>query len=103
MFRKADGSAYETGDLWKQPALATTLEAIAEGGADAFYRGALATKMATEVKAMGGLWTAKDLAGYRAIERKPLVFDYRGHRIITMPPPSAGGVVLRQFWPRAGS
>ena len=45
---------------------------------------------------MGGLWTAKDLAGYRAIERKPPVLDDRGHRIITMPPPSAGGVVLRR-------
>jgi gamma-glutamyltranspeptidase/glutathione hydrolase len=54
--------------------------------------------MASEVTAMGGLWTAADLAGYRAIERTPIVFDYRGYQIITTPPPSAGGVTLRQIF-----
>ena len=53
-------------------------------------------RMAAGMKAMGGLWTAKDLAGYRAVVRKPIEFTYRNHQIITMPPPSAGGVVLRQ-------
>jgi gamma-glutamyltranspeptidase / glutathione hydrolase len=94
-FLKSDGSAYETGELWRQPDLADTLEAIANQGADAFYQGPLARKMAERVQAMGGIWTEKDLAEYRAIEREPLTFDYRGHGIITMPPPSAGGVVLR--------
>lgn len=95
-FRKPDGSAYQTGEVWKQPDLAATLERIAKEGPDAFYRGPLAAKMAQEVQAMGGIWTAEDLAGYKVIERQPIVFQYRGHEIITMPPPSAGGVVLRQ-------
>src|SRR6185295_8855568 len=57
-----------------------------------------AKKMAAEVTAMGGLWTAADLAAYQPIERKPIVFDYRGYQIITPPPPSAGGVTLRQIF-----
>lgn len=96
-FLQADGSLYKTGEVWKQPDLARTLDAIAKGGADAFYRGALARDMATRVQAMGGIWTAEDLAGYRAIEREPIVFEYRGHQLITMPPPSAGGIVLRHI------
>ncbi len=96
-FRKPDGSAYQTGDLWRQPALADTLEQIAKNGPQAFYGGALADTMAARVQAMGGLWTAQDLANYEAIERAPIEFDYRGHHIITMPPPSAGGVVLHQI------
>jgi len=90
------GKELQEGDVWKQPALANTLQAIADGGQDAFYKGPIAEQMASRVKAMGGLWTAKDLASYRPVIRKPIVFDYRGHQIITMPPPSAGGVVLRQ-------
>lgn len=96
-FRKPDGSAYQTGDVWKQPDLAVTLELIAKEGPEVFYRGALAQKMASEVQAMGGIWTAEDLAGYKVVEREPIVFTYHGHEIITMPPPSAGGVVLRQI------
>lgn len=96
-FRKPDGSAYQTGEVWQQPDLAATLERIAKEGPDAFYRGPLAEKMAAEVQAMGGIWTAEDLAGYKVVDREPLVFEYRGHQVITMPPPSAGGVVLRQI------
>ncbi len=98
IMRKPDGSPVGAGDRWAQPALATTLEAIAQRGAAAFYRGPLAAKMAAEVKKMGGLWSTGDLAAYRALERKPIVFDYRGNRIVTMPPPSAGGVTLRQIF-----
>ncbi|HEU5059226.1 MAG TPA: gamma-glutamyltransferase [Kofleriaceae bacterium] len=98
IFRKPDGSPLRAGDTWTEPALAGTLEAIAAGGADAFYRGALGKKMAAAVAKMGGLWTAADLAAYRPIERKPIVFDYRGHTIVTMPPPSAGGVTVRQIF-----
>jgi gamma-glutamyltranspeptidase / glutathione hydrolase len=97
-FRKPDGSAYQTGDVWKQPDLAVTLELIAKEGPEVFYRGALAEKMASEVQAMGGIWTAEDLAGYKVVEREPIAFTYHGHEIITMPPPSAGGVVLRQIF-----
>jgi gamma-glutamyltranspeptidase / glutathione hydrolase len=98
IFRKPDGSPLRAGDTWTEPALAGTLEAIAAGGADAFYKGPMAKKMAASVAAMGGLWTAADLAGYKPIERPPIVFDYHGHTIITMPPPSAGGVTLRQIF-----
>src|SRR6185369_1191436 len=96
-FSKPDGSAYAEGELWKQPDLARTLEAIAKNGPDAFYRGAFAADMASKVKAMGGIWSAEDLAGYRAVVREPIRFSYRGYDIITMPPPSAGGIVLRQI------
>lgn len=96
LFSKPDGTPFAAGDRWVQPDLAVTLEAIAKGGAKAFYRGPLAAKMAKDMKAMGGLWTAADLAGYKVIERKPIVFAYRGTTVITMPPPSAGGITLRQ-------
>jgi gamma-glutamyltranspeptidase / glutathione hydrolase len=98
LLRRPDGSPLRAGERWTQPDLAVTLEAIAERGADAFYRGPLAKKMAAEVKRMGGLWRPTDLARYRAIERKPVTFEYRGHRVVTMPPPSAGGVTLRQVF-----
>ena len=96
-FSKPDGGPYAEGELWKQPDLARTLEAIAKKGPDAFYRGAFATDMASKVKAMGGIWSAEDLANYKAIVREPIKFSYRGYDIVTMPPPSAGGVVLRQI------
>jgi len=98
IMRRPDGRPWRAGDRWAQPDLAATYQAIAERGAPAFYRGPLAKKLASEVRKMGGLWTEADLAAYRPIERKPIVFDYRGHQVITMPPPSAGGVSLRQIF-----
>jgi gamma-glutamyltranspeptidase/glutathione hydrolase len=95
-FRKADGTPYQKGETWRQPDLAATLEAIA-GDADAFYRGRLARTLATRVAAMGGIWTEADLANYKAVEREPIRFSYHGHDVITMPPPSGGGVTLRQI------
>ena len=96
IYRKSDGSNFAAGDLWKQPELAVTLERVAESPRN-FYEGPLAQAMADKVKALGGIWTAEDLKKYRAIDREPIVFAYRGHEIVTMPPPSAGGVVLRQL------
>ncbi len=98
LFSRADGTPLKAGDRMTAPALAATLTAISQDGANAFYRGALARKMASEVTAMGGLWTAADLAAYHAIERKPIVFDYRGYQIITAAPPSAGGITIRQIF-----
>jgi gamma-glutamyltranspeptidase/glutathione hydrolase len=95
-FKKPSG-AWARGDLWQQPDLAVTLEAIAKGGADAFYRGPLAKKLATSVAEMGGIWSEKDLASYKVVEREPIKFEYHGHEIISMPPPSAGGITLRQI------
>jgi gamma-glutamyltranspeptidase/glutathione hydrolase len=97
IFRKPDGSAFQEGDVWRQPELAATLQRIAEQGRAGFYEGPFAAHMAEQVQGLGGIWTVEDLAGYQAIEREPLVFPYRGHEIISMPPPSAGGVVLRQI------
>jgi gamma-glutamyltranspeptidase/glutathione hydrolase len=97
LFRKPDGTAYATGDVWRQPELAATLQRIADHGRDGFYAGRFAEHMASEVQKLGGIWTAEDLHDYAVVEREPLRFDYRGHEIIAMPPPSAGGVVLRQI------
>lgn len=93
----ADGKPLPEGATWRQPDLAATLQRIADGGAKVFYEGPLAEQLAAEVRKAGGIWTAADLADYRAVERAPIVFDYRGHQVVTMPPPSAGGVVLRQL------
>ena len=95
-FRRPDGSAYREGDVWRQPDLARTLDRVAREGPNAFYRGELAEHMARQVQLMGGIWTAADLAGYEALEREPVRFEYRGHEILSMPPPSGGGIVLRQ-------
>ncbi len=96
-YGKADGSPYAEGDTWAQPELAATLETIANAGPRAFYEGALAEALAKGVADAGGIWKAADLEAYEAKPREPIVFPYRGHEIITMPPPSAGGVVLRQI------
>jgi gamma-glutamyltranspeptidase/glutathione hydrolase len=96
-YRKPDGTDFAEGDTWVQPELAVTLERIADVGPRAFYDGPLAERMAKEVAAAGGIWKAEDLAAYEAVEREPIEFEYRGHHIVTMPPPSAGGVVLRQL------
>lgn len=96
-YSKPDGTAYAAGDTWTQPELASTLQTIADGGPRAFYEGPLAETMAKEVAKAGGIWQVGDLRDYQAKERAPIVFPFQGHEIITMPPPSAGGVVLRQI------
>jgi gamma-glutamyltranspeptidase/glutathione hydrolase len=97
VFTRPGGGRWRAGALWKQPELAATLAAVAERGPEAFYRGPIAERMALEVKRAGGIWSRDDLASYRAVERTPIVFSYRGHDVVTMPPPSAGGVVLRMI------
>ncbi len=94
---RPDGTPLRAGDRFVQPELAKTLGLVAEGGAKAFYTGPLAETMAREVSKAGGIWTPADLASYRALVRDPIRFSYRGHEIIAMPPPSAGGIVLRQL------
>ncbi|NUQ72336.1 MAG: gamma-glutamyltransferase [Polyangiaceae bacterium] len=96
-FSKPDGSPIASGERLVQPDLARTLQTIADGGPRAFYEGPVAETMAREVKKAGGIWTTADLAKYQAKWREPVVFNYRGHEIVTMPPPSAGGVVLKQL------
>ena len=77
-----------------QTDLANTLLAIAQNGPQAFYEGDIAQKIAAAVQAAGGVMTADDLKAYRAIERTPVRGTYRGYDIVSMPPPSSGGVVL---------
>ena len=94
VFAKADGSTYEMGDIWAQPDLAATLELIRDNGRDGFYAGENARRLAGFMADIGGLITEEDLAGYEAVEREPIRGNYRGHEIVSMPPPSSGGVVL---------
>ena len=71
--------------------LAATLETIAAGGPGGFYEGPVARKIVDAVQAAGGRMTMDDLAHYRAVEREPVAGTYRGHEIVSMPPPSSGG------------
>jgi gamma-glutamyltranspeptidase/glutathione hydrolase len=91
-----EGAPLHKGEVWRQPELAVTLEAIAKDPR-VFYEGALADALAKGAQKLGGLWTSDDLRRYRALERTPLMFDYLGYQIISMPPPSSGGIVLRQI------
>lgn len=84
------------GTLIRQPDLAATLELIARDRRAGFYEGATAERLVAAVRAAGGIWTAEDLSRYRIVERKPLVLYFRDHRIVSVPPPSSGGVILAQ-------
>jgi gamma-glutamyltranspeptidase/glutathione hydrolase len=94
IFLKPDGTPFGPGDRLLQRDLADTLDAIARDGPRAFYEGATAQKIAAAVQAAGGVMTADDLRGYRARERAPVRGSYRGYDIVSMPPPSSGGVHL---------
>jgi gamma-glutamyltranspeptidase / glutathione hydrolase len=94
IFAKADGTPLAEGDKLVQPELADTLSAIAHDGPRAFYQGAIAQKLAAAVQEAGGVMTADDLKHYRAIERTPIRGTYRGYDIVSMPPPSSGGIAL---------
>lgn len=97
IFLKADGRPYEAGERLVQKDLAETLRRIAKGGRQAFYEGAVAEKIVQEMRRGGGLITHADLAGYEAVERTPVKGSYRGYEIVSMPPPSSGGVHLIQL------
>jgi gamma-glutamyltranspeptidase/glutathione hydrolase len=76
------------------PLLALALERIRDKGHDGFYKGETAKAIADAMKANNGTITEADLAGYKAVWREPLKFTYRGHTVVSMPPPSSGGIVL---------
>ena len=88
-----DGDFYRAGETFRQPELAATLERIAKNPRD-FYHGAMAAQIAAAIQKGGGLITAKDLAAYKAKDRRPLVGEYQGYTILTAPPPSGGGIGL---------
>ncbi|MEO8572488.1 MAG: gamma-glutamyltransferase [Pyrinomonadaceae bacterium] len=91
-----NGTYFKEGDLFRQPDLAQTLGRISANGAHDFYSGKTAQLIAADMKANGGFITLEDLRNYKPRERVPLRGNYRGHEIITMPPPSSGGIVLLQ-------
>lgn len=97
VFYKADGSSYDYGEVLKQKDLAWSLKQIMDGGKDAFYKGEIAKRIVADQKAHGGLITMDDMAAYVAKERPAIVGEYKGHKVITMPPPSSGGVHLVQI------
>ncbi|BBO34818.1 gamma-glutamyltransferase [Lacipirellula parvula] len=94
---QADGGAYEEGDVLKQPDLARSYRAMAEGGTDWFYRGPYAEKVARWMTDNGGIITAADFASYQPVEREPLKTTYRDWTIVGFPPPSSGGVHVAQM------
>ncbi|MBB1382610.1 gamma-glutamyltransferase, partial [Shewanella sp. SR41-2] len=104
IFYHADGSNYQVNELLKQPELAQSLSLIAQKGSKGFYQGETAKKIVSAVQNAGGIMSLTDLANYKVIEREPVRGNYRGYEVVSMPPPSSGGIhiiemlnVLEQF------
>jgi gamma-glutamyltranspeptidase/glutathione hydrolase len=96
-FFKPDGSTYEAGELFVQADLAATLGMIAEKGIDGFYKGAVADKIVATMKAGGGIVTHADLENYEVKYREPITGSFRDVEVVTMPPPSSGGIHVVQM------
>ncbi|MFC3052801.1 gamma-glutamyltransferase [Kordiimonas pumila] len=96
-FFKPDGSAYVAGDIFRQVDLAETLKTIAQKGSDGFYKGAVADKIVTTMETGGGLITHEDLENYEVRFREPVSGTFRNVKVVTMPPPSSGGVHVIQM------
>jgi len=97
IYLRPDGQVWQPGERLVQSDLAWSIGQIMEGGADAFYRGELARRIVNAFQADGGIMTLEDLAGYRVKVRDVVATDYRGYRVISTPPVSAGGVTLIQM------
>ena len=89
-----NGKFYQEGEILKQPELAATLKRIKSKGPAEFYTGKTAQLLAADMQAHGGLITLEDLKNYKAVLREPVKGTYRGYEVISMPPPSSGGVAL---------
>ena len=89
-----NGQFYKEGELFRQPELAATFARLQRFGPNEFYEGETARLIVADMKRNNGLMTMEDLRGYVAKERTPVRGNYRGHEIISMPPPSSGGAVL---------
>ena len=92
-----DGKLPVTGDILRNPDLARSLALIGRDGAKAFYDGPIGAGIVAEAKAHGGLITAADLKNYKVVERVPVRGMYRGYEVVSMPPPSSGGVHVIQL------
>jgi len=88
---------YKEGEIFRQPELAATFARLQRSGPNEFYEGETARLIIADMKRNNGLMTMEDLRGYIAKERTPVHGSYRGHEIISMPPPSSGGAVLIQM------
>lgn len=88
------GKLWKAGDRLRQPELAETLKRLQRNGPREFYEGETARRIVADMAKHNGLMTADDLKGYAVKERRPLVTTYRGNRVISMPPPSSGGIAL---------
>jgi gamma-glutamyltranspeptidase / glutathione hydrolase len=97
IFYKAGGAPYRPGDTLVQRDLATSLRLIAEQGPKAVYGGPIGAKIVAEVARAGGHLTIDDFRDYEAVVRAPVRGDYRGYEIVSMPPPSSGGVHIVQI------
>ena len=95
VFIEGDGSAYDAGDILKQPTLARTISRLAETGADDFYRGKIAQQIAADMAASGGYVTAEDLAAYRVLDGRYITTRYRGYDIHSLAAPAGGGLVVK--------
>jgi gamma-glutamyltranspeptidase/glutathione hydrolase len=93
---------WKAGEWLIQKDLAETLRRIAGNGRDGFYSGATVALILREMDRKGGLMTAEDLSNYHSVWRKPLEFDWKELHIVTMPPPSSGGIILRQLLAMVG-
>ncbi len=89
---------FKAGDTIKYPALATTLTKLSVEGKDGFYTGEIAKKLAGFIQGRGGFITTEDLEKYEAVWRQPVIFDYKDLKIISMSPPSSGGVTMNQMF-----
>jgi gamma-glutamyltranspeptidase / glutathione hydrolase len=92
-----DGKVPEIGTRMLNPDYARTLELLAAEGAEGFYRGDFARRLAEGVSAAGGIWSERDLAEYTVVERAPISFTHRGFTLVTAPPPSSGGIALAEM------
>lgn len=96
-FLKANGEVYQDGDILIQKDLAKTLRILQKEGERAFYEGEIAKAMVNDIQAGGGILTLEDLKNYKVKWREVLKGNYRGYEIITMPPPSSGGVHILEI------
>ena len=95
VFVEADGTPFDSGALVKQPALARTIELLAENGADDFYHGRIAQQIAADMAANGGHVTAQDLASYKVLDGRYITTSYRGYDIHSLAAPAGGGLVVK--------
>jgi gamma-glutamyltranspeptidase/glutathione hydrolase len=93
----ANGAVPAEGAVIRQPALAETLKAIAAQGSQVFYQGWIGAAIIDTIQKNGGVMTADDLKRYKPVWREPLIGAYRDRTVITMPPPSSGGVAILEM------